>query len=73
MCSDICSDMCSDMCSDICSHMFSDLCSDMCFDMCGQVEKGWSTKDVRQWAQRIGLLGASLSLIACGFMKQPGN
>lgn len=38
-----------------------------------QVEKGWTTTEVRQWAERIAFVGSGGCLILCGFMKSPGE
>jgi hypothetical protein len=40
---------------------------------CVQLERGWSTTEVRQWAQRVGLVGAGGCLVLTGFMKSPGE
>jgi MFS family permease len=37
-----------------------------------QVNKGWSVRDVRQWAMRVAFIGAGCFLIAMGFIKIPG-
>lgn len=36
-----------------------------------QMERGWSIRDIRQWAERTALIGASGCLLACGFISQP--
>lgn len=37
-----------------------------------QVERGWQVRQVRQWAQRTALFGASGFLVLAGFMTMPG-
>jgi hypothetical protein len=42
----------------------------MLFDFL-QHNRGWTTRQVRQWAEFIGLGGASLALVACSFVTEP--
>lgn len=41
--------------------------------MYGQVERGWTVSEVRQWAQRTALIGASGLLVLAGFVNMPGT
>ena len=38
-----------------------------------QAERGWTVREVRQWAQRTALLGASGLLVLAGFVDIPGE
>lgn len=43
------------------------------YDCMLQVNRGWTVSEVRQWAQRTALLGASGFLVLAGFVDIPGQ
>lgn len=51
-----------------CSRMYS-----YDYDCMLQVNRGWTVSEVRQWAQRTALLGASGFLVLAGFVDIPGQ
>jgi hypothetical protein len=60
--------------SKVCNHsefyiltLFLYLAFGVFFNHC-QLERGWTTRQVRQWAQFISLGGASVALVSCSFI-----